>query len=604
MRNICALILLAILVNLSFAQTDGDYRWANTSSGFWNTPGKWEIYSGGGWSSTSNVPGITDDISYDVFITYNGGTFINLKSEITVTNTGRILVLDGGTSITLNVGLNATFVGVINLDGELVLDGGANSKLKIGLGNSTIIIGPTGKLSDNTSAGNITNASGADGIVIESSASSTGSFISNTSGISGTFDQYISNGQWHLISPIFSDVVSGDFWDGTNDAYLRPYNSPGGGWGDYISATDQALNVGEGYELWETAAFTYSQSGTFLSGNQTLPLSTGGSSSPDFCLIGNPYPCALDWASVMLANAGKVDGSVFFVYNGSTYLAHNGTTGAGGDLGDSAGDASSGYIPSMQGFFVKSLGSSDLTISNSNKVHPDVAYYKSSKDLPDYVHNLIELTAEYDDQSFTTVLYQQENATNGEDDIYDAPILFNNDPNFMDFYSFAGEKASCINIYNEYPYVVEMGLNIPEAGGNFSISLSDIQNNDATFSVILEDKSTGDMIDLLEQNTYSLEFPVGGSFDDRFLLHLNSTVGIDDLETENIEIYSYNNILNIHDLNSVNKQINVYDMLGKLVFSSRNSNEFYQIDLWLKSGYYIVEVLTEKNHINQKVYLN
>jgi hypothetical protein len=99
--------------------------------------------------------------------------------------------------------------------------------------------------------------------------------------------------------------------------------------------------VGEGYELWQTASFTFEESGTLLSGNYNLPIAAGGTVDPDWNFLGNPYPCGIDWAQV--SDKTNVVGSAFYVYNGSSYVNHNGTSGT----------ANSSVIPPMQGFFVK-----------------------------------------------------------------------------------------------------------------------------------------------------------------------------------------------------------------------------------------------------------
>lgn len=601
MRKFYALFLILFISSVVFSQSSGDYKWVATSANLWNS-NNWEKYNGSSWVSTSDVPGISGgDISYTVYLEDNSNNDIYLLSDIVVTSSGKISVENGSSAFTLYVGYDGYGDGSISNYGQVGCEGN-NAKIDINGSSSVINVRPGGSLYDASGGGRIVNETGVSGIVLHSTNGSITGSLNSAATLQGTFRQYIIDDQWHLVSPVFSDVESGDFWDGTNNAFIRPYTSPGGGWGDYINATDQVLSVGEGYELWETAAFTYTGTGTFITGNRTLSISTGGSGDEaDFCLVGNPYPCGLDWGTV--SSRTNCDGSAFYVYNGSSYLAHNGTTGAGsGDVGD----ASSGIIPAMQGFFVKSLGTGNISLSNSNKALADVNYYKSNKELPSYVSNFVRLSASYEDQEFTTVLYQQADATNGADDIYDAWVLFNNDPEFMDFYSFAGEKTSCINIYNELPYVVDLGLNVPAAGGDITISLVDIQNQDETFSALLEDRVTGQMIDLInEQESYTVNFSSGGSFNDRFVLHLNSTVGIEDAEEyQQINIYSHNKYLFINDIESQDKEIRIYDIVGKLVYSTRNSDEIFKKELNVISGYYLVEIIIDDTKISEKIYLN
>ncbi|NPD46243.1 T9SS type A sorting domain-containing protein [Lentimicrobium sp. S6] len=596
MRKFYALIIFLFIFSFGFSQSSGDYRWASTAANLWNSQ-SWEKHNGVGFVATTEVPGVSAaTITSTVYLDDNGNNDIFLLREITIASSGKVIVEDGSSAFTVYVGFSGFGNGDFVVNGELELEGN-NSNVNIGTASSSIVIETGGKLTDNSGGGKIVNSAGADGIVLKSSSGNiTGSYITSGS-IVGTFNQYVSDDQWHLISPIFGDVVSGDFWDGVNDSYLRPYLSPGDGWDDYIYATDTPLGVGEGYEYWATAPFTYSESGSFNTGNKTLTISTGGATTADFCLVGNPYPCGIDWGTV--GTRTKCDGSAFYVYSGTTYLAHNGVAGAGGGA---VGNATSGIIPAMQGFFVKSLGTGNVSLANSNKAHSDVNYYKSDKTLPEYVNNFIKVSATLEGQFFTTVLYQQADATNGADDIYDAGILFNNDPDFMDFYSFADDKASCINIYNDYPYNVSLGCNIPEGGGSFTIALEDIQNSDGSFIVELEDLESGEIINLLEEG-YTVNFSSGGSYNDRFVLHLNSTVGFNEILESGINVYGYQDIIKISDQNASAKTINVYDLVGKLVYSTASSNEIISISLNEKTGYYIVEVVNADVTTVEKVYI-
>lgn len=596
MRKFYALIFFLFIFSFGYAQVSGDYRWASASSNLWNSQ-SWEKHNGSSFVSTTEVPGVSAaTITSTVYLDDNGNNDIFLLREITIASSGKVIVEDGSSSFTVYVGFSGFGNGDFVVNGELELEGN-NSNVSIGTASSSIVVETGGKLTDNSGGGKIVNSAGVDGLVLKSSSGSiTGSYITNGSLI-GTFNQYISDSQWHLISPVFGDVESGDFWDGVNDSYLRPYLSPGDGWDDYIFATDTPLGVGEGYEYWATAPMTYSESGSFNTGNQTLTISTGGAITADFCLVGNPYPCGIDWGSV--GSRTNCDGSAFYVYSGTTYLAHNGVAGAGSGA---VGDATSGIIPAMQGFFVKSLGTGNISLINSNKIHSDVPYYKSTNDMPAFVSNFIRLSASYDDQIFTTVLYQQADATNGADDIYDAGVLFNNDAEFMDFYSYAGDKASCINIYNDYPYDVNLGCNIPEQGGDFTISLLDTQNTDDGFAVILEDLDSGEMINLNEQN-YTVNFPNGGAFNERFVLHLNSTVGTDEILESEMNVYSNQNRICVSDQHASAKTIKVYDLVGKLVYSTSSSSDFFTMSLKEKTGYYIVEVILPDAIIVEKVYI-
>jgi hypothetical protein len=353
---------------------------------------------------------LSEDIAFDF-------DFDNAFEHLTITNTNSKYVR-------FSQDVNQTHIVV----GDITI--GAQGRLKLPATSRVEI------------TGTLTNNAGPQGLLIESTTdAATGSLICNDAGIQATVQQVFSADRWYLVSIPFGDTETYDYWDGTNDAFMRPYLSPGDGWGDYYGQPSVVLNVGEGYELWQTAPFTFEESGTLLSGNYNLPIAAGGTVDPDWNFLGNPYPCGIDWDQVI--DKSNVVGSAFYVYNGSSYVNHNGTSGT----------ATSSVIPPMQGFFVQHLSGTEIGINNSHKAHAGKPIYKKSMNQETY-SNHFKIKAATATAESVCVIYQQEEATNGTDDLYDAPILFNNDPNFMEVFSLAGERRSCINIYNDYPYDV------------------------------------------------------------------------------------------------------------------------------------------------------
>ncbi len=193
---------------------------------------------------------------------------------------------------------------------------------------ASITIGTNGKLKIPQEGrveitGTLTNNAGPEGLLLESGSSRTASLIYDGTGLEATVQQRFEQGRWYLVSIPFNNTETYDYWDDINDAFMRPYLSPGGGWGDYYGQPSVVLNVGEGYELWQTTLFTFEDTGTLLTGDFNLPIAAGGSVDTDWNFLGNPYPCGIDWGQV--ADRTNVIGSSFYVYNGSGYLSRNGT---------------------------------------------------------------------------------------------------------------------------------------------------------------------------------------------------------------------------------------------------------------------------------------
>jgi len=475
MKKYYLLILTLFLAQATlFAYEDGDYRTIETSDSyiFWGNSDNWEVYdlASGTWTTAADAPGKGgSDITTDVYITE---LVIMLNEEITVAAGGRIIISDiGDDNYFLYLGYNDDYTSTLYVYGEVVIESG-DTQLNI-QETSKVYIKAGGKVTDQSTGGNIVNGNTTGGIIIQSSSSAgqeSGSLITPTTSLTGVYYQYISAGQWHLISiPVDNSTVN-DFWINSNDAYMRAYDF---GWGNYITDVNTSLTVGEGYEVWETVGTTVSTSGNFNTGSQTLTVTSGGSGDDTgWNSVGNPFPCGLDWNKI--GNNSNVEGSTFYLWNGTAWDSSDGTTGDANPI-----------IPPFQGFFVKYL-SGDLTVNDGDKVHPG-----SGNDLNKSVSvtytNHINLEASLNGQKSNTFCYQRDEATNGNDMEFDAPMLFGNS-SIMEVYTFAGDKKTDINVYGEYPYVMEVAFKVPDGGGDITLTPTDLRNLDSKLLVYLEDR--------------------------------------------------------------------------------------------------------------------
>jgi hypothetical protein len=214
---------------------------------------------------------LSEDIAFDF-------DYDNAFEHLTITNTNSKYVR-------FSQDINQTHI----VEGDITI--GAQGRLKLPATSRVEI------------TGTLTNNAGPQGLLIESATdAATGSLICNNAGIQATVQQVFNADRWYLVSIPFGDTETYDYRNGTNDAFMRPYLSPGDGWGPYYGQPSVVLNVGEGYELWQTASFTFEESGTLLSGNYNLPIAAGGTVDPDWNFLGNPYPCGIDWGQVSRQN--------------------------------------------------------------------------------------------------------------------------------------------------------------------------------------------------------------------------------------------------------------------------------------------------------------
>jgi hypothetical protein len=603
MKKYYLLILtLALSTGALFAQSssspdEGDYQTLDVESAYaWVNIDNWQYYDGSGWIAAEDVPGDPGIPGVDFEITTNA--FIRKTTYLYATNAwigvgGKVIIESGsGVSVDLHIGLSAYGVErTLHVKGELIIQA-TYTQLEVEEG-STVKIYSGGMLTDYGT--NITTFN-TEGIVILSSTSGgiNGSIKTEQGGITGTYSQYITSGAWHFISTPFGDTQAGDFIPSTGEAYLKPYLSPGGGWGSYIYVETDNIVVGKGYELWQTDDFDFNQTGTFNQGTIELDVSSGGSISPGWNLVGNPYPCGIDWSTV--ADRVHVEGSAYFVYDAAldSYVSNTGDY--------STGLTGTSIIPPFQGFFVEYLDQTNIEVSDVNKAHPDANLYKKAN--AESFTNHIKLEASLNNLTSRAVIVQQDNATNANDPSLDASVLFRGLNNSFDLFSFAGEKPSSINIYGEYPYVAELGFNVPSGGGSITLKPTDLRNLDSNLLVYLEDNVTGDYFNFLENPSYTFTANEG-DITDRIRLIFNNNVGIDDLENGNINIFSNKNAIYLHFNNyQFNGKLKVYNILGQGVFETNISDHLYSPTyLNQPSGYYLVELITENKSITQKVFI-
>lgn len=597
MKKILLIILtLALTHGALFAQTDvsGDYRtltYGDDTYLQWEDPANWEICtvtgSPGTWVGASSYPSGSEA---NIYIRQN----TVLTANFTLDLGSKIWITDNGiNSVTLYTGFYAPPDFVINMDfdlyGEIDIELGNLGLLNIPEG-SNIFIKPGGKITDH--AGNITNENSTGGLYINATAGNlTGSLISPSSNLNGFYEQNFTGGRWYLISSPFDNSVSGDLSNGVNNAYLRPH-SPAVGWEDYISSLTTDLTEGKGFLLWEDATLNFSKEGVLNSATLDLPISAGAGGE-NWNLLGNPYPCGLDWSSI--SEKTNAEGSAFVIYDGSQYISNNGT------FSTAVTDADP-IIPPFQGFFIRYASGAKITVGASNKVHTTNTLYKRSE-IENWT-NHIKLEAQLGDQSARAVFYQQDEATNGKDEAFDAPMMFNSGESSLNVYSFAGDQPTSINAYGEYPYVMEIGLKVPKGGGEITLKPTNLRNLDPNLLVYLQDKETGDYINFLEKSTYTFTAQEG-DMTDRIYLIFNNNVGIDDLVKDNIQIFSNKNIIYLNFNNyQFDGDIKVYNVLGQAVYDSNISNSLYNpIYLNQPSGYYLIELITENESITQKVFI-
>jgi PKD repeat protein len=469
----------------------------------------------------------------------------------------------------------------------------SNSDIDV-LGN--FIIKPDGNFTNNT--GKIVTVSG--NTLFEASASGMASFINDgTFNVTGTttVQQYLTSQKWHFVSPPVSAATINAYYD----IYLKEYNEPSNTWTYLYQPTSMPMNVGQGYSAWAaddlTGTTTVSYTGTLTNSNINL---NGFSYSPvtnpskyGFRLIGNPYPCAIDWNTVWPQS--NLSGWAVIYDNGISRGWHPSLGGYN--------EMTNGIIPSTQGFWVRATSAAaTLTIPLSARVHNGQAFYKETQLS---VFPIVRLNASGNGYTDETVITFHPEGTDDFDAYYDLEKFYNVEES-PQLYSIAGNRNYGFNVMvPEYKdKVISIGFENAFEGA-YILDVAVLDNLDPEINVYLEDILTGQVSKLSEgMAIYFDHNPINDPH--RFNLHFkDSYFGNYELSDNEIRIYSFGKTVYIETPGIKAGQVCIYNMMGQEINHSEitTGNKFNKINLYGETGFYFVKVQTGDQLLTKKVFI-
>jgi len=484
--------------------------------------------------------------------------------------------------------------------------------------------------------------------VIASTASGTGSLITNGS-VSGraTVERYIaSDGHWHLLSspvanqdiwPQFAPLPSPDFPIGLgwNKAPTAPFwnwdfyyynpNCPQTGlvWVNLRnndgSYNDKLINKGDddagfgdaipkmttakGYLVaYASGSTNHTFSGVLNSGDKP----TGFPNSANvYNLIGNPYPSSLDWTSTSwsrtdLATSGS--GYDYWIWNegvgtinGNYEVFNSGSTGGTGSTTNI-----SKYIAPAQGFWVKAAATDGLIlrIPNAARAHSTQAWLKNSNSEANLIRLHLKTSGNTYSDAMVIDINPEYSGTEGSDKLW----------------SFYAEAPEIYAIKGGYNYTIDrykdlntnLTINIGTKTGiaaDYTITATNIQDFNLSSKVLLEDLKTGIVTDLKQTPAYTFAGAPGDEAS-RFRLIIGSPIGIDEPNTNgSFNIYTYENMVYVQN-DKINESyfVTVSNMLGQvLVRTNFSGNSLNRIEMHSVPGVYVVNVVSNGKTYSQKV---
>lgn len=561
------------------------YAWTGATSNDWTVSTNWN-------------PARTSPASTDILQFNTGGT---VSATSLPTETIGKLSLSNNTQVTIAANAQAvlTIAGGDDTDLEVpsgcLLDfGGPNPANPVSLvlnsGTNTILRGYL------TVSGNLTNNAGGAGFLVQSDAAGFGSLITlGTTTGTVNVERYLGANSWHYLSSPVANATSGIF---VND-YLRTSDpATANGWGEYITSLTTILEPARGYAAWlPTTAETKIFSGTLNTGNVSILFSRNPSDPHSgWNMAGNPYPSSIDLNSAGIS-WGNIEHTAWF-WNGTQYETFPVLSGYG---------THSQYVPAQQGFFThinsSYSGSTSLAFSNASRTHSAAAYLKATP------VNVLAFSVQGSKNAYLdkAVVHFMEGTTADYDPGFDAKKFFGIVEAPQIYSILAGEIAAV----NVLPWVNKITL-VPlgfKSGisDTYTISFSEIQSFSGNIKISLEDVKMNRTQDLVANPVYEFSYSENEE-PARFILHFeNPSIGVEEPKTSNIKVYSSDNSIYINNNGAEQLQGDffLFDVSGRKVYQGKLNNQNLQkFNIDLPKGYYLVHLVTNRQVINQRIYLD
>lgn len=542
-KNYFLKVLLITLIGLGTNLNAQTTTWTGASSTNFNLSANWNNGNPDGTTKNVVIPDVTNDPVIDSDNILILGSFtLNASATLTITNGGNLSQLGA-------VG-SPTFTN----NGSIIINSGSEFKTEL------------------DDAG-------------------TGSF---------TYNRNLATTNWYLVSSPFEGQGIDNFITAENppslngDVALAPYNTSDNTWTYIQTGASGSGNfiTGKGYSVKLASAGDISFTGTLLTTNKTISLTTSGLG---YNLIGNPYPIHLKSAEILSRNTAILDSQTIWLWNQATSSYEAKVSGV------------SWAIAPAQSFFVKSDGAAgDLEIQEGDQQSIDDSFQRTDL-IPEMV-----LTLSNDSSSRQATIYYIDDTTTGFDNGYDGPRFMGGDSSFA-FYTHLVSDSEGVD-YDIQSLPTDNYENMVIPLGVIAVSGSDITLNVSTIdfpegiNIYLEDK-VNNSFTLLDANSNfmtTLDSDLNGI--GRFYLHTTSEVlSSDDFLNNNISIYiSSKDNLRIVGIHNGTAEVQLYNILGKEVFSAAfEGTGMNDIQLPnIKEGIYIINLTTDKGTINKKVIIH
>jgi len=396
--------------------------------------------------------------------------------------------------------------------------------------------------------------------------------------------QYLTKDQWHAVStPMSNENIAVYEW-----MYLYEWDEPTFQFSYLNLPLSIPLNPGEGYYLWNTLDtntifpntpyFTVTHNGTFnksdIVTSPTLTLGGIGSQNRGWNLMGNPFPCAIDWNGHADWNLENVLPTVY--------------------LGDYT---NSGNYPTWN--YSTNTGTLKSNIPASQRLHSDTtAFYKSGNEISEVLRLQVNGNNYYDE----TLIKFIPDATFGFDYYYDAHKMIGR-VEAPQLYSIVGDEMLCMNFLPEVSVdlFVPLGFEVG-AEGLYTINASQIEGFDEELFIYLDDLKENTVHDLKIDTEYTFTAtPIDAA--ERFLIHFKHTAfAIDENELEQcIKISTKGNQLFVEVAEGYEGDLQMHNTIGQKLGNYHLASGKHEIPVSV-NGVVLVTWVSDKGLISKKLF--
>ncbi len=324
-------------------------------------------------------------------------------------------------------------------------------------------------------------------------------------------------------------------------------------------------------------------------------------------LLGNPYPSPIDATSLIKTN-GKLGALYYWSHkvaaSGGVYPSNNYASYSllGGVASANGSAIPNDKIQVGQGFFVNAIGAFDVKFENELRVDAvtTTQFFRSGRENTSTnevaENHRVWLNLNGKTTGFNQILVGYSSiATNNFDDNVDA-LMFDTSKTFL--YNVLDNKELVIQ-GKALPFtdsdVVKLGLKVIEAG-ELEINIQQVDGLFTNQDIYVKDKYSN-VIHNLKESAYKFTTEAG-TFNDRFeLIYKNANQEV--LAISTVDLFVKNNDLTIQSNQSAISSIEVFDVLGKLIFTKTGikSKQFNTNQITANNQALIVKIQLENGEV-------